>query len=190
VATPFPHNRAIARLLAIAGLCLPGLALAQSSPTTAQPDGLSSSAEYIAAFVRYVHWEDEDRITAWRICIIGDLPRDQERAYAGREVRGKTFDVRHIGADAPLDGCHVLDMTAADAAATAEVLARTRLHPILAIGAGSPFCSAGGQICLHMDESRQKFEVNLSAMHDAGLGVSARLLSVGPERTATTRGEP
>lgn len=164
-------------------LCLPLAGRAQT-----QADGLSSSAEYIAAFVRYVHWQDEERLEAWNICIVGDLPAEQDRAYADRLVRGKTFKVRRIDTDTPLADCQVLDLTAADTATAAKLLTRTRHLPILAIGSGAAFCSAGGQICLHLGErpaqDRQKFEVNISAMRDATLGVSARLLTLGTTRTA------
>lgn len=174
----------IASWLAGAGLlCLPFAGHAQT-----QADGLGSSAEYIAAFVRYVHWQDEERLDAWSVCIVGDLPPEQDRAYADRLVRGKSFKVRRIDADTPLADCQVLDLTAADAATTAKLLARSRRLPILAIGSGAGFCSAGGQICLHLGErsalDRQKFEVNISAMRDATLGVSARLLTLGSVHTA------
>ncbi|HEX7914998.1 YfiR family protein [Rudaea sp.] len=154
-----------------------------------QADGLSNSAEYIAGFVRYVHWQGEEQLHAWNICIVGNLPAEQDRAYAGRIVRGKPFSVRRIDAEATLADCQVLDLTAVDAATTDKVLARARRLPILAVGSGSGFCSSGGQICLHLDGAaaadRQKFEVNVSAMKEAALGVSARLLTLGSSRTAS-----
>jgi len=155
----------------------------------AQPDGLSNSAEYIAGFVRYVHWQGEERLHAWNICIVGNLPAEQDRAYAGRLVRDKPFSIHRIDAEASLADCQVLDLTAADARTTDKVLARVRHLPILAVGSGSGFCSSGGQICLHLDGTqvadRQKFEVNVSAMKEATLGVSARLLTLGSSRTAS-----
>jgi hypothetical protein len=155
----------------------------------AQADGLSNSAEYISGFVRYVHWQGEERLSAWNICIVGELPAEQDRAYAGRLVRDKPFSVQRIDAEAPLADCQVLDLTAADALTTDKVLARARRLPILAVGSGSGFCSAGGQICLYLDRAqaadRQKFEVNISAMKQAALGVSARLLTLGSARTAS-----
>ncbi len=154
----------------------------------AQTDGLNSSAEYIAGFVRYVHWQDEERLDTWNVCIVGDLPVEQDRAYADRIVRGKPFKVKRIDADATLNDCQVLDLTAAATDTATRLLTRARHLPILAVGSGASFCTAGGQICLHLASrapaDRQKFEVNISAMRDAALGVSARLLTLGSSRTA------
>lgn len=154
-----------------------------------QNDGLSNSAEYIVGFVRYVYWQGEEKLLAWNICIAGDLPRKQERAYANRLVRGKRFAVRRVGVDTPLTDCQVLDLTAIDAQTSDKMLARARHLPILVVGSGSAFCSSGGQICLYLGGNQppdqQKFEVNISAMKEAGLGVSARLLTLGSPRTAS-----
>ncbi|MBS0515903.1 MAG: YfiR family protein [Proteobacteria bacterium] len=154
----------------------------------AQTDGLSNSAEYITGFVHYVHWQGEDRLPAWTVCIVGDVPVEQDRVYAGRIVRGKPFAIHRIDAEAALNNCQVLDLSAADAATTDKLLARVRRQPILAVGSGSGFCTAGGQICLHLGGApaaeQQKFEVNISAMREAALVVSSRLLTLGSSRTA------
>jgi hypothetical protein len=169
--------------IAAAAACLPLAAHAQ-----ARADGLNSSAEYIAAFVRYVHWQGEEKLAAWNVCIVGALPEAQDGFYADRLVRGKPFSVRRLDSDAVLTECQVIDLTAADVQTAAKVLERTRHLPILAVGSGSAFCSSGGQICLHLGGAvpaeRQKFEVNISAMQTATLGVSSRLLTLGSVRTA------
>lgn len=173
----------IAANMVAAIACLPFAAHAQT-----QADGLNSSAEYIAAFVRYVHWQDEERLPAWNICIVGAVPAAQDGFYSDRLVRGKPFSVHRIQDDAALSDCQVIDLTAADAQTVARTLERSRHLPILAVGSGSGFCSSGGQICLHLGDAapgeRQKFEVNISAMKTAMLGVSARLLTLGSARTA------
>ena len=163
-------------------ICAPIGACAQKQ------DGLPTSAEYIAGFVRYVRWQNEDRLSEWTVCVVGDLPAAQDLAYADRRVRDKPFKVRRIAEDAPLDECEVLDLTAMNAPAATKLLERVRHRPILAVGSGSSFCSSGGQICLHLAEQRnadrQKFEVNISAVREASLSVSARLLTLGTTRSA------
>ena len=160
-------------IAAVVLLCPPPAGRAQDR---AQADGLSTSAEYITGFVRYVHWQDEERLEAWNVCIVGNLPAEQDRAYADRIVRGKPFKVRRLDGEAPFGNCQVLDLTAVDAATANRLLDRARHLPILAVGSGSNFCSSGGQICLHLGShqtvDRQKFEVNISGMREAALGAT------------------
>lgn len=164
----------------------------RSSAQTSQPsDGLSTSAEYIAVFVRHVRWPAEAQLSAWRVCAVGNLPRDQERAYTGRTVGNKPFVVSYIAADALLGDCQVLDLTAVDIKTARQILSRIRKMPILTVGSGSGFCSSGGQICLHLvsgsSPTRQKFEINLSTIKESALEVSARLLTVGSVHAARDR---
>ncbi len=156
--------------------------LTGSMPVTAAADGLDTSAEYIVAFSRYVQWAGEDQLNAWNVCFVGEIPRDQERLYADRTVRNKSFVVRSIKTNASLGDCQILDLTTANLETVTRILARSRRMPILTVGSGSDFCSLGGQICLHMDKrakSPQKFEVNLSNIRESKLQVSARLLAIG-----------
>ena len=184
------------RLLAAPAHCGPtallrllvALSLVASSGGRANAaDGLSTSAEYIVGFVRYIHWKTEDSADTWRICIVGAIPTEQDRAYSGEIVRGKRFVLRRIAATDAIDGCHVLDMTATDAATSQALLARLRHSPVLSVGSGSEFCSDGGQLCLHLQDKDQKFEVNLSAVRDAGLSVSSRLLMIGSGHSARSQ---
>lgn len=183
VLLPRPHRIRFAGRVAIL-LLLPWMALAVEPP----PGGLRNAAEYIVGFVRYVYWRDEGRIDAWTVCIVGDAPVTEDRVYADHQVRGKAFQVKRIAKDAALSECRILDLTALATTDATSVLERTRHQPILAVGTGTPFCTAGGQICLRMDRDpiagRQAFEVNVSAMREASLDVSARLLTLGSSRTA------
>ena len=154
----------------------------------AAADGLDTSAEYIAAFFRYVEWRNEDRLAAWNVCIIGTGARAQDDIYTDRTVRNKPFALHYLDADASLSDCQALDLSAVSAAHVAAILKRVRGLPILTVGSGQAFCSSGGQICLHLDEGNggdsRKFEVNLSNVKASTLTVSARLLTIGAMRTA------
>lgn len=156
--------------------------------------GLSTSAEYIVGFVRHVHWQSESQLQAWRVCIVGELPQAQERAYADRIIRGKPFAPGRVDPDADLGACQIVDLTAVDIGTAERVLQRLRKVPIMSVGLGSEFCSAGGQFCLHLGEgsagASRSFEVNLSTIRESSLQVSARLLTVGSVRSARLEEEP
>ena len=162
-----------------------GLAI-YSLPTPTRADGLNTSAEYIIGFFRYVQWPDEERLPAWNVCYVGELPQEQGRIYAERTARNKPISARSISADAPINDCQVLDLTTADIKTAKRILARSRLLPILAVGSRSDFCSIGGQICLNLNsvgvKGLPKFGVNLSTIRESKLEISARLLTIGQIR--------
>jgi hypothetical protein len=167
--------------------CCAAALLTWASPT-ALADGLSTSAEYIVGFVRYVHWPNEDAIGAWRVCAVGDLPTEQDRLYANEQVRGKQFEIRRVAAADPVVECQVLDLTAVDEATAKAVLARTRTLPILSVSSAADYCSDGGVICLHLHAPAPKFEINLSAARESGLGVSSKLLMLRASHAAEPGG--
>ncbi len=165
-----------------------GIAASLCAPLIAQCAGLATSAEYIIGFVRYVHWDREDQADAWQICVATRAPLDSNRAYAGQMVRGKRFAVRRVAYNDDIATCHVLDLTGADAASAAVLLQKAQRLPILTVGRGSNFCSSSGVLCLRLGDPEQKFEINLSAVKESGLNVSARLLMLGSSRFGVTEG--
>lgn len=140
---------------------------------------MTTSAEYILGFVRYVSWPHEETADAWHICVADGVAPEQDRVYANESVSGKRFVVRHIADDSALIGCHVLDLTGLDATRSAVFVARVRHLPVLTVGSEFAFCSQGGLICLRLHDRNQKFEVNLSAVKASGLNISAKLLRLG-----------
>ncbi len=184
-ADPMPARPAISRrerprpggwvALALVALC-GALAVGASEPD--DPGG------YIVGFVRYVHWPAEDAASAWTICVAGAGATAQDARYANERVRGKPLALRVVDDANALEGCHVLDLTRADHATSTALLARSHGRPVLSVGRGADFCTAGGLICLREPGGERAFEVNLSAIKESGLGVSARLLRLGAARTA------
>lgn len=139
---------------------------------------LSRPADYIARFVQYVHWRSEEGIQRWQICVAGDVA-SVRADYADLLARGKPFEVRAVQASDDLGSCQVLDLTSIGSAAIPGYLDAVREKPVLTVGSGSAFCSAGGLICLAPAGSPSAFEVNLSAVKRSGLLISAKLLSLG-----------
>jgi hypothetical protein len=91
--------------------------------------------------------------------------------------------VRTVAAGDTLAGCQILDLTVAPPASAKALLAQARKQPILTVGESSAFCTAGGVVCLRGGEA-SGFEINLSAVQEAGLSVNAQLLMLGRKRQA------
>jgi YfiR/HmsC-like len=160
--------------LLLLALAMPGLAPA--APPTPQ--------EYINGFLLYVRWPDEAAISVWQICVAAPASASDTQ-YADLVVRERKFAVRHVTPGDALGDCHVLDLTAVDAAATLAFLKSAQpLRGLLTVGDGKDFCSAGGLICLHLHEPHGGFEVNLSAVKNAGFIINAKLLMMARQPAA------
>jgi hypothetical protein len=161
------------------------LALMMAGPAAA---ALPTPQEYISGFLLYVRWPDEASISVWQICVAAPASVNDAQ-YANRVVRERKFTIRHVAPGDALATCQVLDLTATDAtAAPAFLKAAQPQRGLLTVGNGKDFCSAGGLICLHLHEPRGGFEVNLSAVKNAGFIINAKLLMMA--RQPATEGTP
>ena len=175
--------RALVRLLGIA-ICVACATGARAQDAAA--DGAGAGA-YLVGFIQYVRWPAEESIAAWQVC----TPTAPGKAapYGVGPARGKPVAVRTVAAGDTLAGCQILDLTVAPAASAKALLAQARKLPILTVGESSAFCTAGGVVCLRGGDAASGFEINLSAVQQAGLSVNAQLLMLGRKRQ-TARGNP
>jgi hypothetical protein len=107
----------------------------------------------------------------------------------GRTARGKPVAVRAVAAGEALAGCQILDLTDAPLPSVKALLAQARKQPILTIGDDPAFCTAGGVVCLRARDGASGFEINLSAVQEAGLRVNAQLLNLGRKRENAKGGQ-
>ena len=175
-------GRALVRLVGVAiFVACAGSARAQDAAADRPRAGA-----YLLGFIQYVRWPAEESITAWQVC----TPTAPGKAApsGGGAARGKPVAVRTVGAGDTLAGCQILDLTVAPAAIAKALLAQARKQPILTVGESSAFCTAGGVVCLRGGDGASGFEINLSAVQEAGLSVNAQLLMLGRKRE-TARGD-
>ena len=177
-------GRALVRLVGVA------ICVACASDARAQDaagDGAGAGA-YLLGFIQYVRWPAEESITAWQVCT-STAPDKKAASYRVGPARGKPVAVRTVAAGDTLAGCQILDLTVAPAASAKALLAQARKLPILTVGESSAFCTAGGVVCLRGGDGTGGFEINLSAVQEAGLNVNAQLLMLGRKRQ-TAGGNP
>jgi hypothetical protein len=165
----------------LAALCFAaiaaGAALAADSPARAPSAALAS--DRLIGFIQYIRWPGEGELRRWDVCVApGQTIPDGEWPTA----RGRPIVVRALAANEAPDRCQILDLTGLTAAQTRAMLDRTRRTPVVTIGDGEAFCTAGGVICTRTAAAGGGFEVNLSALQDAGLAASAQLLMLGRRR--------
>jgi hypothetical protein len=176
-------RRALVRLAGIA-LCV---ACAGGAHGQGPAGDALRAAEYLPGFIQYVRWPAEESIDAWQVCRL--LPPGKASRPDGRTARGKPVAVRPIAAGDALAGCQILDLTDAPAPSVKALLAQARKQPILTIGDDAAFCTAGGVVCLRTGDGASGFEINLSAVQEAGLRVNAQLLNLGRKRETAKEGQ-
>jgi hypothetical protein len=174
-------RRALARAAGLALSLVCAAACAQGAP-----EDVGRTAFYLPGFIQYVRWPDEASIAAWQVCT--PTRPGATASYATQTARGKPVAVRPLAAGDSLAGCQILDLTEASAASTKTFLAQARRQPILTVGDDAAFCTAGGVVCLLPSDGAGGFEINLSAVQEAGLRVNAQLLNLGRKRQ-TARGD-
>ena len=175
-------RRAFLRLFGVA-LCFAWTSAAHSQDPAADNTGADA---YLLGFIQYVRWPAEEAIVAWHVCT--PAAAGKATAYGGRHARGKPVSVRPVAAGDSLDGCQILDLTDAPAARAKALLALARKQPILTVGEYPAFCTAGGIVCFRSGDTASGFEINLTAVQEAGLRVNAQLLNLGRKRQ-TARGD-
>jgi hypothetical protein len=154
--------------------------LSAQGATAPSPD-VARVASYLPGFIQYVRWPTEESLGAWQVCAPAE-PKGRTAAYDTRPARGKPVTVRPLAAGESPAGCQILDLTDASAASVKALLAQARRQPILTVGDDAAFCTAGGAVCLRPGDETAGFEINLTAVQEAGLRVNAQLLNLGRKR--------
>jgi hypothetical protein len=149
-----------------------------------RPAGLTG--DRVAGFIQYVRWPGEGEVRRWEVCVTS---RDHAVLDADLPpARGRPIAVRTLAAGDGLERCHVADLSGLAPASARALLERARRLPVVTIGEGESFCSAGGVICTRSPGAGGGFEVNLTALQEAGLNANAQLLMLGRRRQTAGAG--
>lgn len=178
---------AVLRARLIARLLLALAALPAAAPAArAQDLETEVRAVYLYNFARYFEWPARAFPTAEtpiRICVQGSdaFAAALERAVAGERVNGRRIEAVRLPASANRRGCHLLYLSATGSGRIAASLDPLRGQPLLTVGEDDRFLELGGMIRFRRIDNRVRFDINLGAVQQSGLSVSARLLGVAAE---------
>jgi hypothetical protein len=148
-------------------------------------------AAFLLNFTRFIEWPPSafaDGDSPMAICILGDDPFGNiiDQLVSGELVGGRKIVVRRIGNPPLPQTCQVLYIRKtengnAEAARSGKELSGnlpTGGPGVLTVGEGNAFVREGGMIAFILDTRRVRFDINQTAAENAGLKLSARLLSV------------
>jgi hypothetical protein len=172
----------ILRLLLVcwsfAALALPSLAAGGSAAKEYEV-----KAAFLLNFIRYATWPAEafDRSSSPTVIVVfGHDPFGGalDRLAAGRTEGGRPIVVRKTHKAADLRGAHMVFVSARSAADLSTVLQAVRGGGTLIVGESRQFAQDGGTINFFIEDSRIRFEVNLTALRATRVSLSSQLLNL------------
>ncbi|MCP5054657.1 MAG: YfiR family protein [bacterium] len=160
----------------------------------------SSKDEYIkkAAFIRsvslYIQWPESSGINDQSkpvvFGVIGENPFGPilESAYSREEykIKDKKVEIRYISKMEDIADCHILFISKSKEKELEEILAITRLKPIVTIGDTEGFAEKGVLLRLYVSKGLIRFEISQAALRNSPLVVDSELLSIA--RIVSSRG--
>jgi hypothetical protein len=150
-----------------------------------KPTEYEVKAVYLFNFARFVEWprhspEEEEDEVRFTICVLGRDPFGSvlDRVLAGEILHGRRAATRRIASVQEASGCRVIFISESEKGRLRQVLGALREKSILTVSDMDGFAARGGMIQLVLENDRVRFEVNLTAATNVGLGLSSELLKV------------
>lgn len=157
----------------------------QSASLSAGDDPVVSREYLIKAallynFAKFVEWPTgafDGATTPLQICILGDDPFGAALdTLVGKQVHERPLAIARMRALGETGRCHILFVSASEAARLTEILDYVGGRPILTVADFNRFAQAGGIIGLKTVDNHSRIEVNIDAINRAGLKLSSKLL--------------
>jgi hypothetical protein len=149
--------------------------------TAAQFDDDQVKAAFVLNFLKFVTWPAGEAGSQQPIdvAVIGDdgLARAIERASVHQQIGGRAVAVRVVHSTRDLGRTPALLFIAASEKDRLSVLLRhVEGRPVLTVGDGAGYGTAGVVLNFYVSDTRIRFEANTTAAARAGLQISSHLL--------------
>lgn len=168
----FAGDRSFASVLAVVAkigllFCL-GFGVAQGNETLE----FKIKAAYLYNFTKFITWP-QTSIPTFNICVVGDDPfQDLLDSLESKTVQDKPIRVFRFASAKQAKDCQIvyLDKTESSLA--------PRAVGSLTVSSQSLFAESGGMIGFALEDDKIKLHINLKAMKQGGLSISAKLIEV------------
>jgi hypothetical protein len=134
-------------------------------------------AGYLYNFTKFITWPDSDAAT-FNLCILRNDPFGtiidaiETKVVKNRPIRVLRLNKLHNGSS-----CHILFVSSAENPVK-NIPGPLKAIKTLTVGEGPDFAAQGGMIGFVNREGRIKLQINLDAIRQGGLIISAKLLEV------------
>ena len=164
-------------LLALCAIALPGGACADSRAAAASEWQIKSA--FIYNFTKFVEWPEAAFGAPSQpvvIGVLGDQALAQElaAAVAGRNVNGRSIEVRAVRTVTEARATQLLFVSAAEEARYVAMRTELAGSPVLTVGE-SPSFSVTGAIGFVQEGEKLRFEINIDIAERAHLQISSQL---------------
>lgn len=139
---------------------------------------------WLERFTRFVDWPNGHRVNdpkqPFGLCVVNDADFADllQTLYSTQTIKGKAVRVSSLDTAATLQHCDLVFLAEVPPLTRNEVLATASRLSTLVVSASDGYAAAGSHINLYEEEGYLRFEVNLDAVHQAGLGISSHLLKI------------
>lgn len=172
-----------------AALCAVALPASVAAEPRAAAGEWQIKSAFIYNFTRFVEWPDTALATPSQPIIIGvlgeqELARELQTTVAGRNVNGRSIEVRAVRTIAEARATQLLYVTAPEEARYAAMRSDLAESPVLTVGE-SPSFSVTGTIGFVQEGEKLRFEINVDIAERSHLKISSQLqkLAIAIRRT-------
>lgn len=129
-------------------------------------------AAYLYNFTKFINWPPKNTAT-FNICIIGEDPFNnlldslESKTALGKPIRVLRYNNTNQSAD-----CHIVYFD------SPSDLSNTLALGSLSVSSQPLFAESGGMIGFVVEDEKVKLHINLKALKQNGLGISAKLIEV------------
>jgi hypothetical protein len=140
-------------------------------------------AAFLLNFTNFVQWPQG--ALSDDVFIVGILGQDPFGNYTdslqGKTVKGRKVVVKRYEDPEDVREAAILFISGSEQRSLPHLLKILKGHPVLTIADHPGFCRSGVMINMHLLQKRVRFNINLTAAHQAGLEISSQLLKLAQE---------
>ena len=155
----------------------------------AQPTEYQLKAAFLYHFVQFVEWPPKAYAETNAPLVIGVLGDNPFGGEIQRTIQGKFLNNHPLlfqkfeSLAGVTNNCHILFISSSEKKRFPEVFAALSGSSILTVGETDRFLESGGMISFVMEKTKIRFEINETAVKQAGLKMSYKLLSLASRVT-------
>ena len=174
-------------LLVIASLLASACCHALQAPPATE---YQVKAAYLLNFGKFITWPAAARLEAFSICVLGEDPFGPvlDSTVRGEKIESRPVLVRRIRNPREATNCNILYISRSEQSQVRRIASSLDKSGVLTVSDSSDFIAQGGAIQFTLSGNRVRFEVNVDAAQDAGLGLSSELLKVASSVHGKVRG--